>query len=89
MDFDDDAPPELIDTTATGEDGLEEVTVKVPITIVTGNGPLLLFSVHRILNTHRILGCGENDIIELHPDRTTWKEDCRHHEWYEGPSQSR
>ncbi|KAH6996256.1 CobW/HypB/UreG, nucleotide-binding domain-containing protein [Ilyonectria sp. MPI-CAGE-AT-0026] len=34
MDFDDDAPPELVDTT-TG-DAPEEITVKVPITIVTG-----------------------------------------------------
>lgn len=34
MDFDDDAPPELVDTT-TG-DAAEEITVKVPITIVTG-----------------------------------------------------
>lgn len=35
MDLDDDAPPELIDTAATGPE-TEEVTVKVPITIVTG-----------------------------------------------------
>ncbi|KAI9171162.1 Cobalamin (vitamin B12) biosynthesis CobW-like protein [Paramyrothecium foliicola] len=34
MDYDDDAPPELVDT-ATG-DQAEELTVKVPITIVTG-----------------------------------------------------
>ncbi|EXK85722.1 hypothetical protein FOQG_10200 [Fusarium oxysporum f. sp. raphani 54005] len=34
MDFDDDAPPELVDTTANDVD--EEITVKVPITIVTG-----------------------------------------------------
>lgn len=36
MDFDDDAPPELVDTTA-GDLEQEEVSVKVPITIVTGN----------------------------------------------------
>lgn len=36
MDFDEDAPPELVDTTV-GDDGLEEVTTKVPITIVTGD----------------------------------------------------
>ncbi|KAH6895503.1 CobW/HypB/UreG, nucleotide-binding domain-containing protein [Thelonectria olida] len=35
MDFDDDAPPDLVDTTAAA-DASEEVTVKVPITIVTG-----------------------------------------------------
>ncbi|KAL3594225.1 Zinc-regulated GTPase metalloprotein activator 1 [Fusarium poae] len=34
MDFDDDAPPELVNTTANDVD--EEITVKVPITIVTG-----------------------------------------------------
>jgi hypothetical protein len=36
MDLDDDAPPELINTATTGEE-IEEVTVKVPITIVTGD----------------------------------------------------
>lgn len=35
MDFDDDAPPELVDITG-GVVGEEEVSVKVPITIVTG-----------------------------------------------------
>ncbi|KAF4345340.1 dopamine-responsive [Fusarium beomiforme] len=34
MDFDDDTPPELVDTTTNDVD--EEITVKVPITIVTG-----------------------------------------------------
>ncbi|KAF5604987.1 dopamine-responsive protein [Fusarium pseudoanthophilum] len=34
MDFDDDAPPELVDMAANDVD--EEITVKVPITIVTG-----------------------------------------------------
>ncbi|KAF7546513.1 hypothetical protein G7Z17_g8394 [Cylindrodendrum hubeiense] len=34
MDFDDDAPPELVDTTTN--DAPEELRVKVPITIVTG-----------------------------------------------------
>ncbi|KAM6521189.1 transcriptional regulator [Fusarium solani] len=34
MDFDDDAPPELVNTAADNVDG--EITVKVPITIVTG-----------------------------------------------------
>jgi hypothetical protein len=34
MDFDDDAPPELVDITTNDVD--EEITVKVPITIVTG-----------------------------------------------------
>lgn len=34
MDFDDDAPPELVNTAV--DEGTEEVTVKVPITIVTG-----------------------------------------------------
>jgi len=39
MDFDDDAPPELVDTTANDVD--EEITVKVPITIVTGTAVIL------------------------------------------------
>ncbi|KAJ3501896.1 hypothetical protein NM208_g16840 [Fusarium decemcellulare] len=34
MDFDDDAPPDLVDTATDNVDG--EITVKVPITIVTG-----------------------------------------------------
>jgi hypothetical protein len=34
MDFDDDAPPDLVETNAALEE--EEITVKVPITIVTG-----------------------------------------------------
>lgn len=35
MEYDDDAPPELVDTAvATAEE--QEVSVKVPITIVTG-----------------------------------------------------
>ncbi|KFG79200.1 CobW domain protein [Metarhizium anisopliae] len=36
MDFDDDAPPELVDTAGQIEQNGEEITVKVPITIVTG-----------------------------------------------------
>lgn len=35
MDFDDDAPPDLVDTTIN--DAPEELRIKVPITIVTGN----------------------------------------------------
>jgi hypothetical protein len=35
MDFDDDAPPELVQTGDAAPD-THEVTVKVPITIVTG-----------------------------------------------------
>lgn len=34
MDFDDDAPPELVDT--AGLEEVVEIAVKVPITIVTG-----------------------------------------------------
>ncbi|GAB0132508.1 hypothetical protein EsDP_00000942 [Epichloe bromicola] len=36
MDFDDDAPPELVDTAGQVQREDEEATVKVPITIVTG-----------------------------------------------------
>lgn len=57
MDFDDDAPPELVDTT-TG-DAAEEITVKVPITIVTGN--VNINSTHlvsNILTLFRLFGSG-------------------------------
>lgn len=36
MDFDDDAPPELVDTAGQVQREDEQATVKVPITIVTG-----------------------------------------------------
>lgn len=35
MDFDDDTPPELVNTATKDVD--DEITVKVPITIVTGS----------------------------------------------------
>jgi hypothetical protein len=37
--MDDDAPPELVDITGQMGDVDQEVTVKVPITIVTGAWP--------------------------------------------------
>lgn len=36
MNFDDDAPPELVDVSGGIQDSREGVSVKVPITIVTG-----------------------------------------------------
>jgi hypothetical protein len=36
MNFDDDAPPELVDVSGGIRDSEEGVSVKVPITIVTG-----------------------------------------------------
>lgn len=43
MDFDDDAPPDLVDMTTGGGAPEEELTVKVPITIVTGMQKATLF----------------------------------------------
>lgn len=40
VDFDDDAPPDLVDIAADQQ--LEEITVKVPITIVTGEEMLFI-----------------------------------------------
>jgi hypothetical protein len=37
MDMDDDMPPELVETGQGGEEDVVEKSVKVPITIVTGN----------------------------------------------------
>lgn len=36
MNFDDDAPPELVDVSSGIQDAGDGVTIKVPITIVTG-----------------------------------------------------
>ena len=43
MDFDDDAPPDLVEVTGAGEDKETEVPFKVPITIVTGMVPGLVY----------------------------------------------
>jgi len=85
MDWDDDAPPDLVGA----ETGLEpeEKPVKVPITIVTGeclsriHVPLLWVSQTLTETVCRIFGRGQDDAPELHPDRRAWQEDRRHHEW--------
>lgn len=51
MNFDDDAPPELVDTAGSLDD--EEITVKVPITIVTGmpshfNQEIICTDLHKV-----------------------------------------
>lgn len=42
MEFEDDAPPDLVDTAGAVEDEEADATFKVPITIVTGIIPNLL-----------------------------------------------
>lgn len=81
MDFDDDAPPDLVDTTAGGLEE-EEVTVKVPITIVTGNLTYHSLQQPKLTFSLRLSGCRENDTIKLHSYGPTWKENCCDYEWY-------
>jgi hypothetical protein len=77
MDSDDDAPPELVQTGAVPVES-HEVTVKVPITIVTGmaksSNPIML------LTSVRISRCWEDYIAQLYPDGPTWQEDCSDYE---------
>lgn len=85
MDLDDDAPPELIDTGATGPE-IEEVTVKVPITIVTGI-PDRVYLI-RISFYHssvsdsgsRVSRRRQDDAAELHTHSRAWQKDCSHYE---------
>lgn len=79
MDFDDDAPPELVDTTANDVD--EEITVKVPITIVTGITICTYEST--ILIFDRLSRGWQNNTAQLHPHCPTWQKDRRYHEWLE------
>lgn len=53
MDSDDDAPPELVDTAGPIQD--EELTVKVPITIVTGKWRRSSYASTFWLPRHKIL----------------------------------
>lgn len=50
MDLDDDAPPELVNTALDNE--TEEISVKVPITIVTGTR----YSAHHVTLTDKFIG---------------------------------
>lgn len=81
MDFDDDAPPELVDTAGLNED--QEIAVKVPITIVTGmfQGLCVLQTSGAFFNMLRIPWCRKDDIVELYPHSTAWQENCRDYEW--------
>ncbi len=68
MDFDDDAPPELVETTLGGElnSGTEEKVVKVPITIVTGRFCCIVTAtVHSFAETGSLgyLGAGKTTLL--------------------------
>jgi hypothetical protein len=80
MDFDDDAPPDLVETTGA-EIEEEEKPIKVPITIVTGN-QLCYFSTWDCGTDrlHRISWSWKDNPAELHLDGSTWKESSSDHE---------
>jgi hypothetical protein len=85
MNFDDDAPPELVDVSGGIQNSGEGVSVKVPITIVTGeiiNGAgkkyVYELKADRII---RISRRWQDDAIELHTHSPAWQKDCRYHEW--------
>lgn len=85
MNIDDDAPPELVDVSGGIQNFGEGVSVKVPITIVTGEimnsaskNTGINYMADRI---NRISRRWEDDAIELHTYSPTWKKDCRYHEW--------
>lgn len=82
MDFDDEAPPELVNTAGL-EERAQEITVKVPITIVTGE---ILHSIPKqmyILTAFRLSWSGKDNPSESHPHGSTWQENCRDYEWYD------
>lgn len=78
MNFDDDVPPDLVETSVETAD--EEKVVKVPITIVTGMiyaGGITNF---RLTDMDRIPRSRQDDAFELYPDSSTWQEDRCHYE---------
>lgn len=85
MDFDDDAPPELVDV---GQDAnvIEEVTVKVPITIVTGMPCIEYLQAFKnfrgLISFLRLPRSGKDDTAELHSHCSARQEDSRYYEWY-------
>lgn len=82
MDFDDDAPPDLVETGASFEE--EEITVKVPITIVTGK-PIGPNSLREVWNTRsylrRLPRRRQDYTVELHFDSAAWQKSCCDYEW--------
>ncbi len=84
MDFDDDAPPELVDIAGLAEEN-EDITVKVPITIVTGEivHPTAGTNTQIYLTACRLPRSWKDNPSKLHPHRSTWQENCRDYEWYD------
>lgn len=81
MFLDDDTPPELVEAVVGPQE--EELTVKVPITIVTGMMYSPFSSCRGLISwlaAHRISRRWQDHAAQLHPDGTTRQEDCRHHE---------
>lgn len=82
MDFDDDAPPDLVQTDKAAPD-THEVTVKVPITIVTGKTKVGIHdATRRLIMRKRVFGGWKNNSIELYLDGPTWQEDRSYNEWF-------
>ena len=80
IDLEDEPPPQLVDT-AADEIKDDPVSVKVPITIVTGMFEASSLKPH-MLTYPRISWSGQDDAVELHSHGGTRKEDSSYHEWY-------
>jgi hypothetical protein len=82
MDFDDDAPPDLVGADVEPGDESEEKPVKVPITIVTGESErvCILGRVRVLTDSRRLSWSGQDHVAQLHPDGRARQEDSRHHE---------
>lgn len=77
MDSDDEAPPELVQTGAVPVES-HEVTVKVPITIVTGMAKSSNLRIS--LTLARISRRWEDYTAQLYPNGPAWQENCSDHE---------
>lgn len=64
MDFDDDAPPDLVEAGTELTD--EEKPVKVPITIVTGKYHTLCITFLVAEASYRVPWCGKDYFAQLH-----------------------
>lgn len=82
MNFDDDAPPDLVETSVDTVD--EERVVKVPITIVTGMYLRPMETGLLLTAMGRVFGGWEDNTLELYPDSSTWQEDSCHNERVRG-----
>jgi hypothetical protein len=97
MDFDDDGPPMLVaagqsdDTENLSADVDDMNLTRVPITIITGmqlQSHRITFRLWMKLTLFRLSWCWKNYFDELYPERTPWKENRRHLEWYDLANQS-